>query len=135
MSSPRGLFAGGIGAMGTDELRFAGRASGDGERRLPSAVGDAARDEGVGDGGVRGKSFAKSSAKGSFERSGGWRTLRYMFRFRSARFACGTYLENECEVRLRACVLSKRRGGYSLICVANLLGVHPAQEEKRECRD
>lgn len=28
----------------------------------------------------------------SFERKGGFRTFRYMFRERSARLACGTYL-------------------------------------------
>lgn len=92
MSSPRGFDDGGIGAMGTDELRFAAppaRRGGDGERRRASrfAAGGGGGDEGAG----RGKRSA-NGLKGSLERSGGCRTLRYMFRLRNARFACGTYL-------------------------------------------
>lgn len=111
MSSPRGFDAGGIGAMGTDELRFAGpppvRASGEGVRRLLGLGGtgdvgeDGAEGEGVGDGGVRGKSREKR-LKGNLERRGGWRTFRYMFRFRSARLACGTYLGTGSDLRSEA---------------------------------
>lgn len=84
MSSPRGLEAGGIGGMGTEELRFVLLACGEGERRRAGIVGGDGEGEGVGRGNKRVNGFKK---EGSFERSGGWRTLRYILRFRSARLA------------------------------------------------
>ena len=93
MSSPRGFCDGGIGAMGTDELRFDMR-WGDGERRELEGVDGEAGVDGVtgdGEGEVRGNRNAKG-LKNSLERSGGWRTFRYMLKCRRALFAWGTYL-------------------------------------------
>ena len=72
--------------MGTDNERFALVPSGEreGERRFGDVgVGVGV---GVGEGVGRGKSV-ENRLRGNLERSGGWRTLRYIFRFRSARFA------------------------------------------------
>ena len=85
MSSPRGLDAGGIGGIGTEELRFVLPAFGEGERRRVGTTG--AEGAGVGRGNSKVNGFKN---EGSFERRGGWRTLRYILKFRSARLACGT---------------------------------------------
>jgi hypothetical protein len=89
MSSPRGLLLGGIGAMGTgtasEEVDVVGVVvSGRGGEgwRAPFWVGGAV-------GGGRGKNKPKG-LNGNFERSGGWRTLRYMLKDRRALLACGT---------------------------------------------
>lgn len=70
MSSPRGLEAGGMGEIGTEELRFESRV-GEGEaarrRGLSGAIGEEGRE---GDGDVRGKR-KENGLKGSLERSGG----------------------------------------------------------------
>lgn len=101
MSSPRGFDEGGIGDRGTtEELRFESRPSRDGERRLvlpPSVgvgVGLVGVGAGVGVGDVRPKSI-ENGLKGSLDRSGGWRTFRYILKFLSARFAWGTYLQEK----------------------------------------
>jgi hypothetical protein len=83
MSSPRGLVAGGMGEMGT------GVASELGSDMLFGGVSERGGD--VDRGGGRGKRKAKG-LKGTLERSGGWRTFRYMLKARKALFACGTYL-------------------------------------------
>ncbi len=91
MSSPRGFAAGGIGGIGTEDARRAGRV-GDGLRVRFVPVDE---DEEVREVGTEGVGRAKRKAKGlkgSLERSGGWRMLRYMLKLRRARFACGTYL-------------------------------------------
>ncbi len=92
MSSPRGFDAGGMGEMGTEELRLDMRV-GEGEwRRPPSSVtGEGGRD---GDGDVRGKR-KENGLKGNLDRSGGCRTFKNMLKFRSARLACGTYLGSD----------------------------------------
>ncbi len=87
MSSPRGLEAGGIGAMGTEELRLLELAEDGDGLRLRGEWGEMG--EVGGDG--RAKRNAKG-LKGSLERRGGCRMLRYMLKLRRARFACGTYL-------------------------------------------
>lgn len=86
MSSPRGFEAGGMGEIGTEELRFVAR-FGEGERRRE----DGDEGDGVDEGDGRGKRKEKG-LNGSLERNGGWRTLRYMLKFRKARLAWGTYL-------------------------------------------
>ena len=91
MSSPRGLEVGGIGDIGTEELRLESRV-GEGDRaRGEGDVGDGGRD---GDGEVRGNRNEKR-LNGSLDCSGGCRTFRYILKLRSARFACGTYLCEE----------------------------------------
>ena len=89
MSSPRGFDAGGIGAIGTEVLRLDMR-GGEGDLRgCANAVGDGGVGDGVvdGEGGeLRGKK-KENQLSGNLERNGGWRTLRYMLRLRSARLA------------------------------------------------
>jgi hypothetical protein len=68
MSSPRGLFAGGIGAIGAGALEGRG-------------VGDGARDW-VDRWKMKGKGLMEN-----VERRGGRRTFRYMLKFRRALFA------------------------------------------------
>jgi hypothetical protein len=73
----------------------------EGLRLLSGRVGEGARGElgnRRGDGGVLGGgggAFLKlrKNGKGIRDLSGGWRRLRYMLKFRSARFAWGTYLD------------------------------------------
>ena len=75
--------------MGTDELRRLAPGAGEGEGlRRRGVCGVAGEDGDAGDGGDCGR--AKRNAKGlkgSLERSGGWRTLRYMLKLRRARLA------------------------------------------------
>ena len=74
MSSPRGLAAGGIGAMGTD---------------VPRSVGDEGDDRVMDrpdDSGGRGKKRA-NGLRENLDRRGSLRTLRYMFKDRNALFA------------------------------------------------
>ena len=80
MSSPRGLAAGGIGAMGTDVPRSVGDVGDDRARDRRDASGD-----GSGRGNRRENGFREN-----LERNGGLRTLRYMFKDRNALFAWGT---------------------------------------------
>ena len=77
MSSPRGLAAGGIGAMGTDVLRSVGD---EGDDRVRDRL------DGSSDGSGRGKTRANGFRE-NFDRKGGLRTLRYMFKDRNALFA------------------------------------------------
>ena len=147
MSSPRGFDAGGIGWMGTDELRrlAPGAGEGDGLRRrgVCGVVGEDGDAGGSGDCG-RAKRNAKG-LKGSLERSGGWRTLRYMLKFRRARLACGTYLcptdatRDNPDVSTQAgssayTLVGKEEGDYALVRITNLLRVHSACEEQDERR-
>jgi len=75
MSSPRGLVACGMVGIVVDAAASV-------------AVGE---DGGAGwDAGGRGKR-KESGLRGSLERRGGFRTLRYMLNERKALFACGTY--------------------------------------------
>ena len=91
MSSPRGLEEGGMGEMGTEELRFVVVRFGEGERRL--GVGGGAGGGVLGLGLVWGEmgdgrgNRNEKGLKGSLERSGGCRTLRNMLKFRSERLA------------------------------------------------
>ena len=80
MSSPRGLEEGGMGGMGTEELRLDGLL-GEGDLRRDGE----GRGEGV-EGAVRGNRNEKG-LNGSFERKGGCRTFKYMLKFRNALFA------------------------------------------------
>lgn len=82
--------------MGTEELRFVLLVCGEGERRRAGIVGG--EGVGVGRGNNRVNGFKK---EGSFERSGGWRTLRYILRFRRARLTWGTYLPGRRNVRVQ----------------------------------
>lgn len=100
MSSPRGLEAGGMGGMGTEEKRRLLPGEGEG-LRLRGKCGEVGEMGEVGGGG-RAKRNAKG-LKGSLERRGGWRMLRYMLKLRRARFACGTYLESTLSVRSPRC--------------------------------
>lgn len=126
ISSPRGLLDGGIGEIGTDELRLDMRMGEGARRRLTSGVvGDEGRE---GDGEVRGKRN-ENGLKGNFERRGGCLTFKYIFRFRRAWFACGTYLK----VAGRPEQHSLETPVYSLIGVPDLLRVHAAQEEQCQC--
>lgn len=64
----------------------------------------------------------------NFERSGGFRTFRYMFSERSARLACGTYLAADQTMQVWNVV-------HILVCVRDLLRVHPTGEYKYKCSD
>lgn len=80
ISSPRGFVVGGIDGIGTAE-----------EERFPSRVGeeDLARFEDVGPLGEAGR--GKRYESGLYrDLRGAWRMLRYILKFRSARFAWGT---------------------------------------------
>ena len=79
MSSPRGLFEGGMEGMGIAD-----------EERFPRRVGDGVRgDDGVAEEEGAGRARRKDSGL-SMEARGAARMLRYMLKLRSARFACGT---------------------------------------------
>jgi hypothetical protein len=85
MSSPRGVDAGGMGAIGTG---IASEVFGSVFEALSGGEGDAER---TAKGGGRGKKKEKG-LKMNLKRRGGLRRFRYMLKDRRALFACGTYL-------------------------------------------
>lgn len=74
--------------MGIDELRLLVGGDGDGFRER--------RDGGVGTCAGRGNK-KENMLIGNLDCMGGWRTFKYMLKFRRARLACGTYLKAEEE--------------------------------------
>ncbi|CCL98732.1 uncharacterized protein FIBRA_00737 [Fibroporia radiculosa] len=84
ISSPRDVDAGGIGDIGTEELRFVLLALGEGDRARRTGEGTivvVTRVESVR------PNRKERGLKGNFDRKGGWRTFRCMLNCRSARFA------------------------------------------------
>jgi len=74
----------------------------EGLRLLSGRVGEGGRGELEGRSGEGGRlcedGALRKNVDGIRDLSGGWRRLRYILKFRSARLACGTYLEKGVSV-------------------------------------
>lgn len=102
----------------------------EGLRLLRGRVGEGGRGE-VGDPSGEGVELYEDEAfrkNGIRDLSGSWRRLRYILKFRSARFAWGTYLEKRTSVYPGICVCiavydpqGTKDGEDGPICICNLL--------------